>query len=582
MRRLFALLALCLLPTVASAQSAANCKSITTSWTNLPIGTAGKGSVQRGDTLWLWQKQTDSVTTRCVLTSTTMPPPPPPVGTVPPRDTVGALVWSEGFNGSRGTWDDDGLTSAAVVDTAMRGEGSGSLRVTIPSGGTGGWLLKFVPGITGGMRASFLYRTDRTITTMRLARLTGARTDNLWSSAGNASTCPTGTNFFSATFEFVAGNLGFYSQYVGMPGQPASCWSVNGSSQGATFPAPRTVSANAWHRIILEVIPNSPAASDGSQRIWIDGVLVAQWTGIRWRTDAVLGMNGFELDPYISGGGGPITVWYDDLQVRSVGGPVTPPPPPPPPPPPDTTGTGGPFAAPDIHTVTFDAPGDDAKFTALGVRFPASWHVADATGGRNGSRAMRVNLSAGPLFEPVGLRFTPRSRVFYRWYFRTQGTPSGNVKGMIVRDRNEANKIGDFYGGSPCWSFDQEGEAICFGIGLSYTQATANGPALADGNWHSIEVDYNRNAGSNVEARIWVDGRAVVLTPGPAMWGTQPYPAVQYVGGDRATNTPTTIRTARSADSQIGSLTFWETISQGSTATVWVDDIAVSSQRIGP
>lgn len=247
-----------------------------------------------------------------------------------------------------------------------------------------------------------------------------------------------------------------------------------------------------------------------------------------------------------------------------------------------TLTTPGTFAPPDIHSVTFDQAGDDAKFTVLGVSFPAIWHVADANGGRNGSRAMRVNLSLGPLFEPVGVSWTPRSRVFYRWYFRMQGTPGGNVKGIIVRSPN-GEKVGDFYGGDPCWSFDREGEAICFDIGLSYTQATANCGALANGQWHSIEVDYNRNAGSNVEARIWCDGNAVVLPPGPAKWGCCDYPAVQFVGGDRATNTPSTIRTARQGQNTFGELTFWETISQGvSGVSIWIDDIAVSTQRIGP
>jgi hypothetical protein len=236
----------------------------------------------------------------------------------------------------------------------------------------------------------------------------------------------------------------------------------------------------------------------------------------------------------------------------------------------------------NLVNVSFDQSGDDAKVSQLGVSFPASWHTADATGGRNGSRAMRIDVSGSSRFEPVGIVFGARNRVFVRWYFRTQGTPGGNVKGF--RFHNSGGNAGEMYGGSPCWSFDTEAEAHCFNVGMSYTSATASCPALANGQWHSFEVDYDRNAGSNVEARLWCDGQAVVLPNGAATspFGG-PYPAVQFVGGDRATNTPTTIRTARSGANTLADFGIWETISSASgSAVVWIDDIAVGTQRIGP
>lgn len=256
----------------------------------------------------------------------------------------------------------------------------------------------------------------------------------------------------------------------------------------------------------------------------------------------------------------------------------------------------GTFAPPDLLSLSFDNPADDRLIENGGASFPGAYHTADATGGRGGSRAIRIVISPqyDNGFEPVGPVWPSRGRVFVRWYFRMQGTPGGNVKGF--RFHADFSNAGEVYGGSPCWSFDWEPSGwagACFSSGMYYGLAPADDRAygmvptcenLADGNWHSIEVDYDRNAGSNVEVRLWCDGKAVVLPDGrsPRYFG-QPIPGVLWVGGNRATNTPTTWRAARVDRNFLTGVYMWPTISQASgTATVWVDDVAASSQRIGP
>jgi hypothetical protein len=263
-----------------------------------------------------------------------------------------------------------------------------------------------------------------------------------------------------------------------------------------------------------------------------------------------------------------------------------------------TVTVAGTFAPPDLVNLTFNDAGEDRLIENGGASFPGAYHTADATGGRNGSRAIRVVISPqyDNGFEPIGPVWPNRGRVFVRWYFRTQGTPQGNVKGF--RFHSDYSNQGEVYGGgSPCWGWDWEPSGwsgACFSSGMYYGTAPANDRGagiiptcenLTDGNWHSIEVDYDRNAGSNVELRLWCDGRAVVLPAGPGWFGAwnQSIPGLQWVGGDRATNTPTTWRTARVDRNYLTGVYIWPTISQASgTATVWVDDLAASSQRIGP
>jgi hypothetical protein len=634
-------------------------------------------------------RQGDWITDTSVVTVGTTTAPAPS-----PAPSTGTVVFAQDFEAGRGSWDDDGLGSMATVVTPAFGaaQGTRALQVTLPSGSEGGWITKFIrPGLDVPVRMSFAYRTTSTAGNLRIVKVNGAREDNLWSAAGQATVCPTGSNLWDATFLFMSGQLDFYSKYVGMPSNPpGQCWARTGSTDGARFTGSRTLATNTWHRVVVEVVPNAIGQKNGAQRMWVNGTLVAEWTGLEWRTDPILKINQVTLVPFISGGGNGYTVWYDDIRVEALTGGTTTSPTPTSPTPtaptlsrvelsPSTasvtaggtfqfsaigrlsdnsttpvgvtysatggtissgglytagstagtyrviavrtgdtladtsvvTVTGGttapaptaPAPAPtgtaDIANFSFD---DAAQFGRLtvpgGLSFPSQtqWHKLDPTGGRNGSAAMRVDLSAGDRYEPIGPQWSARSRVFVRYWFRTAGSgfaqqnvASYNVKGP--RFHYNGGNLGVLKAEQPNWGFDTEAGAVQVNTGMYWAGQPAAEAGygitptcqnLADGNWHSLEIEYDRNAGSNVEVRFWCDGRAVVLPTKASSWGGSAWPDIQYVGGSTATNTPTTLRAVRQGPSAITDVTIFETISQGFSGTIWIDDFAVSSQRIGP
>ena len=65
--------------------------------------------------------------------------------------------------------------------------------------------------------------------------------------------------------------------------------------------------------------------ADGRQAMWLDGKLVAEFTGIRWRSDPELKINCFWLQHYGYDDSDPTkgthkekqTVWFDDVVVAT-------------------------------------------------------------------------------------------------------------------------------------------------------------------------------------------------------------------------------------------------------------------------
>ncbi|MDX2259021.1 MAG: hypothetical protein NW205_08910 [Hyphomicrobiaceae bacterium] len=57
-----------------------------------------------------------------------------------------------------------------------------------------------------------------------------------------------------------------------------------------------------WHRIEQEVVLNTPGSDDGVLRVWIDGDLAIEQTGLVWRQDASLALSGTAFDVGYGGG----------------------------------------------------------------------------------------------------------------------------------------------------------------------------------------------------------------------------------------------------------------------------------------
>jgi hypothetical protein len=75
----------------------------------------------------------------------------------------------------------------------------------------------------------------------------------------------------------------------------------------------------------------APDKADGKQAMWIDGTLLGEFTGIRWRNDLDLKVNCFWLEHYGYDEGDPTrqywkesqSVWFDDVVIaRRYIGPI--------------------------------------------------------------------------------------------------------------------------------------------------------------------------------------------------------------------------------------------------------------------
>lgn len=267
-------------------------------------------------------------------------------------------------------------------------------------------------------------------------------------------------------------------------------------------------------------------------------------------------------------------------------------------------GGGATFAAPDLWAVNIDGSDDGEWGNQV---FPSTqpapngYITANANQGRGGSRCWQAVIANenDDGFYPTGPEWPNRARVFMRWYFRTavDGVyPSGNVKGW--RFQTDGSNCGELYSNLHI-ALDFEPTGL-FGAtwytGIYWDVADAGEVAagvdvtaqfLADAVWHLLEMEYDRDVGPDINMRFWVDRIAVIQpagnAPGPFDGGS----AVQWSGGERRTNTPSTFRCERSADP--GSVTETDscypflTISQsGADATLYMDDGAVSSEEIGP
>ena len=82
---------------------------------------------------------------------------------------------------------------------------------------------------------------------------------------------------------------------------------------------------DTWQCWEFMVEANTPGKADGRQAMWLDGKLVGDFTGIRWRGDADVNVNCFWLQHYGYDGSDPTrqfhkgrqTVWFDDVVIAT-------------------------------------------------------------------------------------------------------------------------------------------------------------------------------------------------------------------------------------------------------------------------
>src|SRR5262249_53213976 len=169
---------------------------------------------------------------------------------------------------------------------------------------------------------------------------------NKWSAFGKAGLKPNGSYYSSGMEPWFAwgknpppGEVNLYTYYPDMkPHRKRDKFGGNGFSPPgpkkgrAATPARVIPPLNQWQCWEFMVQANTaPDKADGKQAMWVDGKLVGEFTGIRWRNDMDLKVNCFWLEHYGYDEGDPTkqywkesqSVWFDDVVVaRRYIGPI--------------------------------------------------------------------------------------------------------------------------------------------------------------------------------------------------------------------------------------------------------------------
>ncbi|MEI7732160.1 MAG: hypothetical protein WCO56_21475 [Verrucomicrobiota bacterium] len=163
---------------------------------------------------------------------------------------------------------------------------------------------------------------------------------NKWSSFGKAGLKPDGTWFCTGMEPWFAwgknpppGEVCFYSYFLDMEmdRKMNKYWGNSffppGPGKGRAAGPDRVVPPlNQWQCWEFMIEANSgPRTADGKQAMWVDGRLVGEFTGIRWRLGPDLKINCFWLEHYGYDEGDPTraywkdrqSVWFDDVVIAT-------------------------------------------------------------------------------------------------------------------------------------------------------------------------------------------------------------------------------------------------------------------------
>lgn len=231
----------------------------------------------------------------------------PPVPTLPTT-----IIFSDDFeSGTLSKWH-DGVNAAkhrVVNDASRAAGGSHFLEITYPSGGEGGWLTRFfMPGYDSLLVSYDVQFESAWTGGTKLLNIRGSRTDNQWSSFGQAGKCPDGAQWFATNVVMLAnenpGPIRFYTYYPGMQTESdgVTCWGRHTGVGTTTYSSASALARGVWHRVEVFIKLNSPGQSDGAQRMWVNGQLRGEWTGLALRNTSLLKLNSLTLEGSQMGG----------------------------------------------------------------------------------------------------------------------------------------------------------------------------------------------------------------------------------------------------------------------------------------
>jgi len=280
----------------------------------------------------------------CFLLRASLPAAEPPLASRYPAD-VGiekdpAVLFSDDFeSGQLRKWDQVRGTLMVWSNTPQVGRFCAQAEM-VRGKNTGGDAIKwFMPGADRvHVRLYVKFSADYQYP-HHFVWLSGNPRTNRWQSFGKAGLKPDGTYFSSGMEAWFAwgknpppGELCFYSYFPDMKIDPK----MNKYWGNAFFPpGPDPGVAAGTNRFIPPLdqwqcwefmlqANTAPDRADGKQAMWVDGKLIGEFTGIRWRTTDVK-INCFWLEHYGYDSSDPTkqywkekqTVWFDDVVVAT-------------------------------------------------------------------------------------------------------------------------------------------------------------------------------------------------------------------------------------------------------------------------
>ncbi len=259
------------------------------------------------------------------------------------------VLFSENFeSGDLKKWDERKGPVAATEESPNSGKWC--VRMPMQRGAnTGGHTIKwFMPGADKVYVRFYVKFSKDYQYNHHFVSLMANQAGNKWSGFGKAGLKPTGTYYSTNMEPWFAwgknpspGEVNFYSYFLDMEPDPKSgmYWGNSffppGPARGtAAGPSRFIPELNKWQCWEFMMQANSaPNVADGRQAMWVDGTLLGEFSGIRWRDNPDLKINTLWLEHYGYDAGDPTkqywkdeqAVWFDDVVVaRSYIGPIFP------------------------------------------------------------------------------------------------------------------------------------------------------------------------------------------------------------------------------------------------------------------
>lgn len=250
-----------------------------------------------------------------------------------------SVLFADDFEaGDLKKWDDKSGTIAVVADAPS----SGKWCVATPmekGKNTGGEAKKwFLPGADRVFARVYVKFSEDYQYCHHFLWMSGNPPKQKWKSFGKAGLKPDGTYFSTGLEPWFAwgknpspGEINFYSYHMDMKVDPKmnKYW---GNSFFPPGPGPGTA-ANETSRVLPKLgkwqcwefmlQANTVGKSDGRQAMWLDGKLIGDFTGIRWRDEPATKVNCFWLEHFGYDASDPTrqfhkqkqTVWFDDVVI---------------------------------------------------------------------------------------------------------------------------------------------------------------------------------------------------------------------------------------------------------------------------